>query len=549
MTELGKHVVYQVYPKSFQDSNDDGIGDLPGLIQRLPYLANLGVTMIWLNPIFPSPQNDNGYDISDYTAIDPLFGTMADFEQLVLEAESYQMGIMLDMVFNHTSTAHPWFQKALAGDVKYQDYYYLRPYRENGLEPTNWVSKFGGSAWSRFGETDRAYLHLYDQSQADLNWHNPAVRQELYAILNFWLAKGVRGFRFDVINVIGKAADLVDDDTDNGGKYLYTDTPIVQTYIQEMHAATFGHYSDVITVGELSSTTIDQTATYTNPQNKALSMGFNFHHLKVDYAQGEKWTKLPYDFEALRQLWHGWSQGIMTANGWPAWFWNNHDQPRAVNRFIKKPKYYRIGAKMLAMMVHLNRGTPYIYMGEEIGMLDPNYQGMTDYVDVESQNAYRMLLTKGLTPSEAFAVVQSKARDNSRVPMQWDNSPYAGFSTQQPWLKNGDFDDINVAKDQESADSLYQFYHQLIQLRQKHPVIADGDYTPRYDDVTEVIAFERRLGDVKLLVVTHFGESPVTLSLPDEVVKAGEYLIGNYPKQPLTNELVLRPYESFAIQY
>lgn len=549
MTELGKHVVYQVYPKSFQDSNDDGIGDLPGLIQRLPYLANLGVTMIWLNPIFPSPQNDNGYDISDYTAIDPLFGTMADFEQLVLEAESYQMGIMLDMVFNHTSTAHPWFQKALAGNVKYQDYYYLRPYRENGLEPTNWVSKFGGSAWSRFGETDRAYLHLYDQSQADLNWHNPAVRQELYAILNFWLAKGVRGFRFDVINVIGKAADLVDDDTDNGGKYLYTDTPIVQTYIQEMHAATFGRYSDVITVGELSSTTIDQTATYTNPQNKALSMGFNFHHLKVDYAQGEKWTKLPYDFEALRQLWHGWSQGIMTANGWPAWFWNNHDQPRAVNRFIKKPKYYRTGAKMLAMMVHLNRGTPYIYMGEEIGMLDPNYQGMTDYVDVESQNAYRMLLTKGLTPSEAFAVVQSKARDNLRVPMQWDNSPYAGFSTQQPWLKNGDFDDINVAKDQESADSLYQFYHQLIQLRQKHPVIADSDYTPRYDDVTEVIAFERRLGDVKLLVVTHFGESPVTLSLPDEVVQEGEYLIGNYPKQPLTNELVLRHYESFAIQY
>ncbi|GMA69428.1 glucohydrolase [Leuconostoc litchii] len=549
MTKLGKHVVYQVYPKSFQDSNGDGVGDLPGIIERLPYLAGLGVTMIWLNPIFPSPQNDNGYDISDYTAIDPLFGTMSDFEELVAEAKKYHMGIMLDMVFNHTSTAHAWFQKALEGDSKYQDYYYLRPYLEDGREPTNWVSKFGGSAWSKFGDTNLAYLHLYDPTQADLNWHNPSVRHELYNILNFWLAKGVRGFRFDVINVIGKAKVLVDDETDNGGKYLYTDTPIVKDYIQKMNAATFGNYPDVITVGELSSTTIKNTANYTNPANNALSMGFNFHHLKVDYEQGNKWTKVPYDFESLRHIWHEWSQGLMAEKGWPAWFWNNHDQPRAINRFVNSPKYYCVGAKMLAILVHLNRGTPYIYMGEEIGMLDPKYQSMADYVDVESKNAYQMLLNQGLKEQEAFGIVQTKSRDNSRVPMQWDNKKYAGFSTHQPWLRNSNYNVINVAQDKISADSLYAFYQKLIRLRQVNSIISDGDYTPKYETIPEIIAFERRLKHNRILVVTHFGEEPVQINLANDAIQTGQLLVSSYSDFKISREMTLRPYESFAIQY
>ena len=549
MTELGKHVVYQVYPKSFQDSNGDGVGDLPGIIQRLPYLAKLGVTMMWLNPVFPSPQNDNGYDISNYTAIDPLFGTMTDFENLVKEAKTYHMGIMLDMVFNHTSTDHTWFQKALAGDQKYQDYYYLRPYRDDGHEPTNWVSKFGGSAWAKFGDTNLAYLHLYDPTQADLNWHNPAVRQELYDVLNFWLAKGVRGFRFDVINVIGKSEVLVDDETDNGGKFLYTDTPIVQDYIQEMNAATFGKYPDVITVGELSSTTVQNTAAYTNPDNKALSMGFNFHHLKVDYDHGNKWTKVPYEFESLRHIWHEWSQGLMENHGWPAWFWNNHDQPRAINRFIKTPKYYRVGAKMLAMLVHLNRGTPYVYMGEEIGMIDPTYHKIETYVDVESKNAYQMLLEQGLTKQQAFEIVQTKSRDNSRVPMQWRNEDYAGFSTHEPWLQNANYEQINVAQDEKSADSLYAFYQNLIRLRQENEVIADGDYTPKYEESEEIIAFERQLAGKHILVITHFGETPVSISISDEIVKNGQVLVTNYPAQPVSGTMLLKPYESFAIAY
>lgn len=481
MMSFHDKVVYQIYPKSFNDSNGDGIGDLPGIIEKVPYLADLGVDVLWLNPFYPSPQRDNGYDISDYTAVDPRFGSMADFERLVAVAQEYDMGLMLDMVLNHVSTEHDWFQKALAGDETYQDYFILRD------EPNNWPSKFGGSAWAPFGDTGKYYLHLYDETQADLNWRNPAVRRELQDVVNFWLNKGAVGLRFDVINVIGKD-DVLRDNAVNEGKAEYTDTPIVHDYLQELHAATFGKRDGVMTVGEMSSTTVENCIMYTRPDRDELSMTFNFHHLKVDYEAGQKWTDAPADFKKLRNLLHEWNVGMSQGGGWNAWFWNNHDQPRALNRFIAGDTYREVGAKMLAASIHLNRGTPYIYMGEEIGMVDPDYDNMADYVDVESWHAYEMLQAQGKLPQEAFDIVAKKSRDNSRTPMQWDDSENAGFTTGKPWLKVGThYKAINVA-DEMLNGTIRSFYQQIITLRKTEPVIAEGDYEPWMPEHDQVYA-------------------------------------------------------------
>ncbi|MCV3296458.1 MAG: alpha,alpha-phosphotrehalase [Oenococcus sp.] len=541
-------VVYQAYPKSFKDTNGDGIGDLRGIIEKLPYLAKLGIDYLWLNPIFPSPQRDNGYDISDYCAIDPVFGTMADFEELVAKAAADHISIMMDMVFNHTSTAHIWFQKALAGDKKYQNYYILRPKKADGSAPTSWESKFGGSAWAPFGHTDLDYLHLYDVSQADLNWRNSEVIAELNKVLNFWLDKGAKAFRFDVINVVGKDQELLDDPHGGNGKAMYTDRPIVHDYLQNMYRDVFAKHPEVITVGELSSTTVDNAIAYTAAGRHELSMAFSFHHLKVDYENGNKWTKMPYDFEKLRHILHEWGKGLSDGGGWPAWFWNNHDQPRAINRFIKNPQYYHLGAAMLAAAIHLNRGTPYIYMGEEIGMTDPDFKSMSDYVDVESQNAYQELLAKGMSADDAFAIVKSKSRDNSRIPMQWNADEYAGFSDHKPWLANGDFQQVNAAKDLADPQGLFQFYQRLIALRKQETVIALGDYQPMFANVPEVYAFKRQLQDQHLLVVTHFGEKAVTVDLPKEA-QAGSLLLANYADSRMADKFVLRPYEVIAIKY
>ncbi|MFQ7234992.1 MAG: alpha-amylase family glycosyl hydrolase, partial [Enterococcus hulanensis] len=363
-------VIYQIYPKSFLDTNQDGVGDLQGIKNKIPYLKQLGVDMLWLNPIYPSPQKDNGYDVADYTAIHPMFGTMKDFDELVDIAKSNGIDLMLDMVFNHVSTEHEWFQKALAGEKKYQDYFILRD------EPTDWLSKFGGNAWAPFGETGRYYLHLFEQTQADLNWRNPAVREELFDVLRFWMNKGVKGFRFDVINLIGKD-EVLKNCSENDGKPAYTDRAIVHDYIKMMNQASFGDDKDIITVGEMSSTTPENCILYTSPDREELTMTFNFHHLKVDYQGGKKWTKMPFDFVALKETFHDFGTKMSDKNGWNALFWNNHDQPRALNRFVDAKNYRVAGAKMLASAIHLNRGTPYIYMGEEIGMLDPNFDSMT----------------------------------------------------------------------------------------------------------------------------------------------------------------------------
>ena len=538
MTIDKRKVVYQIYPKSYKDTTGNGVGDLRGIIEKLPYLKELGIDMIWLNPFYPSPQRDNGYDISDYTAVNPDFGTMEDFEEMVAVGQKLGIEFMLDMVLNHCSTDHEWFQKALAGDKYYQDFFILRD------QPTDWVSKFGGNAWAPFGETGKYYLHLYDVTQADLNWRNPSVREELFKVVNFWKNKGVKGFRFDVINVIGKD-EVLEDCPINDGKPAYTDRPITHDYLKMMNNATFGSEEGFITVGEMSATTIDNCILYTAPERKELSMAFNFHHLKVDYKDGQKWTIKDFDFEELKRLFHTWGEEMSVGNGWNALFYNNHDQPRALNRFVDIKNFRNEGATMLAASIHLSRGTPYIYMGEEIGMIDPDYNSMDDYVDVESINAYQMLLDQGKSPEQAFKIIQAKSRDNSRTPMQWDASENAGFSTATPWLKAGkSYPTINV--ENEKNGPIFTFYQELIRLRKKLPIISEGDYRAAYHESNKVYAFERLLNGEQLLVLNNFFPEEVEIELLDNYAQ-GHILISNYPDSKLGKTITLKPYQAIAI--
>ena len=539
MTFDKRQVVYQIYPKSYKDTTGNGIGDLRGIIEKLPYLQELGVDVIWLNPFYPSPQRDNGYDISDYTAVNPLFGTMADFEELAQKAKEHSIELMLDMVLNHCSTEHVWFQKALVGDPYYQDFFILRD------EPTDWTSKFGGNAWAPFGDTGKYYLHLFDITQADLNWRNPHVREEMFKVVNFWREKGVKGFRFDVINLIGND-EVLKDNPNFDGKPEYSDRPINHDYLKMLNQATFGQDSDSMTVGEMSFTDIPNCVQYSNPESQELDMVFNFHHLKVDYEKGQKWTLKTFDFEELKTLFHTWGEGMSAGNGWSALFWNNHDQPRALNRFVDVKNFRTEGATMLAAAIHLSRGTPYIYMGEEIGMVDPDFDSMADYVDVESINAYQELLAAGKSEREAFAIIQAKSRDNSRTPMQWDASENAGFTTGTPWLKAGKtYKEINV--ENEKFGKIFRFYQDLIQLRKALPLIAEGDYKAAYQDSDKVYAFERQLENQKLLVLNNFFPEEVTIQLPADY-QTGKVLISNYDEVELAENLVLQPYQTVAIE-
>lgn len=531
-------VVYQIYPKSYKDTTENGIGDFRGIIEKIPYLAKLGVDMVWLNPFYPSPQRDNGYDISDYMAVDPLFGDMADFEEMVCVGKEHKIDFMLDMVLNHCSTEHEWFQKALAGDKYYQDFFFIQD------QPTDWQSKFGGSAWAPFGDTGKYYLHLFDETQADLNWRNPNVRKELFKVVNFWRNKGIKGFRFDVINLIGKDEVSVDC-PENEGKPAYTDKPIVHNYLRMMNQATFGSDDSFMTVGEMSSTTMENCVLYSSPDRQELSMTFNFHHLKVDYKDGQKWTLAPFDFEELKSLYHSWGKEMSDKDGWSALFWNNHDQPRALNRFVDIQNFRKEGATMLAASIHLSRGTPYIYMGEEIGMIDPDYDSMADYVDVESLNAYQMLLEEGKSQQEAFQIIQAKSRDNSRIPMQWDASENAGFSTGTPWLKAGkSYKYINV--ENEIQGPIFTFYQDLIRLRKEMPIISEGSYKPAFEDSKQVYAFERQFEDQKLLVLNNFYAKEVEIDLP-AVYQNGQILISNYEDAEVSEKILLKPYQTLAI--
>lgn len=546
MTNFHDKVIYQAYPKSYKDTSGNGIGDLNGIREKLPYLADLGVDMLWLNPFYKSPQNDNGYDVADYTSIDEVFGTWDDFDALVEVAKTHGIDLMLDMVLNHTSTEHEWFQKALAGDKKYQNYYILRELQEDGSLPTNWESKFGGKAWSKFGDTDKYYLHLYDVTQADLNWRNPEVREELYKVVRFWLEKGVKGFRFDVINVIGKDEELEDAD-DGVGKSHYTDTPIVHDYIQEMNKETFGQYEDIVTVGEMSSTTVENGVKYSRPDRDELSMIFSFHHLKVDYKDGEKWTTNPFDFIELKKILNDWQAGMTEDGGWNALFWNNHDQPRANSRFGDVDKYPVETATMLAQAVHLLRGTPYIYQGEEIGMTNPDFNELDEYVDIETHNAYKKMEEDGIDHEEAMEIIKQKSRDNSRTPMQWDDSENAGFTEGTPWLKVADnYKDINTENETLSL-KIFNYYKELIRLRKEMPIIQEGSYEVLELDHPSIFAYVREYEGETLLVLNHFYAEEDSISIPEDLFgKDVTYLIGNGTERTLEKEFKMGPYETAA---
>ena len=538
-------VIYQIYPKSFYDSTGSGTGDLRGIIQKVPYIASLGIDMVWFNPFFISPQNDNGYDIADYYNIDPIMGSMADVEELIAALKAEGIGVMFDMVLNHVSTEHEWFQRALAGEKEYQDFFYLRPLQADGSLPTNWESKFGGKSWSQFGETDLYYLHLYDTTQADLNWHNPRVRQELFKVVNFWADKGVRGFRFDVLNVIGKDTILRDAEPGENDKLLYTDTERVHPWVQELNRETFGSLEGAITVGEMSSTTIKSSVRYTNPANRELDMVFSFHHLKVDYVDGQKWSDTPFRFMELKQLLTDWAVGIQAGGGWQASFFNNHDQPRALNRFGDAGIYRVQSAQMLAAATHLTRGTPYIYMGEEIGMTDPVYESMDDYMDIESHNAFKILFNEGIHPADAFKIITKKSRDNSRTPMQWTSGANAGFTSGKPWLRPTSHAEINVEAEEREGQIL-PFYRRLIQLRHDMPLIAEGTYEPFAREHESIYAFVREHEGQRLLVLNNFYGTETSLKIP-VAFATGSVLLSNYGQTELGETLTLAPYQTLAI--
>ena len=547
MKDFKKSVVYQIYPKSFNDSNGDGIGDIRGIIQKLDYIRTLGVDYIWLTPMYLSPQKDNGYDVADYYNIDPVYGTMEDFEELVKEANKRNIDIMLDMVFNHTSTEHEWFKKALQGDEKYKNYYIFKK-GDGQNPPTNWISKFGGNAWEYVESLGEYYLHLFDVTQADLNWDNEEVREEIYKVVNFWIEKGVKGFRLDVINLISKP-EIFEDDNIGDGRRFYTDGHRIHEYLKELNRNTFGKYEDIITVGEMSSTTIDNCIKYSGKNENELSMVFNFHHLKVDYKDGEKWSLMDFDFKQLKELFSFWQRGIIDGDGWNALFWCNHDQPRINSRLGEVNTYLKESSKMLAIAVHMMNGTPYVYQGEEIGMTNPEFENIEDYRDVESINYYNILKDEGMNEEEILKILRSKSRDNSRTPIQWDSSENAGFTTGTPWINPSKrYKEINAENNLDDKTSVFYHYKKLIELRKQEDVIAYGDYRILDKENTKIYAYERLYNGDSIIVVNNFYPEEGSINLSKEVNLEGkniEILLSNYEDSSTElSNLSLRPYES-----
>ncbi|MEZ8687253.1 alpha,alpha-phosphotrehalase [Vibrio splendidus] len=539
--------IYQIYPKSFCDSGSKGTGDIKGIISKLDYLKNLSVDAIWLTPVYASPMIDNGYDISDYYAINPQFGTMEDFDLLLSEAHQRGIRIVMDIVVNHTSTEHAWFQSAL-GDKNspYRDYYIWKD-PVGGQAPTNWQSKFGGNAWELDEATGQYFLHLFAKEQADLNWENPVVREEVKDVISFWAEKGVDGFRLDVINLISKQQDFSNDDIGDGRRF-YTDGPRVHEYLKEISEAVFQKYGSV-TVGEMSSTTLEHCQQYSNVDNSELSMVFNFHHLKVDYTNGEKWTNAPFDFLQLKSIFNHWQTGL-NGKGWGALFWCNHDQPRVVSRLGNDQQYRVESAKMLAASVHMMQGTPYIYQGEEIGMTNPGYTEISQYRDVESTNMYDIMVNRdGVAHEDMMAILAQKSRDNSRTPMQWNNETYAGFSQSQPWLDVADnYTEINADQALEDKDSVFYFYKSLIELRKEVPVITHGSYQDLLPEHPSVFAYSRESDNQILVCINNYYGEEAECVLPEhfEMVKA-KSLLSNYhvsESSVKSHHQVLRPYET-----
>lgn len=542
--------IYQIYPKSFCDSGAKGSGDLKGIISKLDYLQTLGIDAIWLTPIYPSPMVDNGYDIADYYGVNPDFGTMQDFEQLLSEAHQRNIRIIMDIVVNHTSTEHEWFQSALGNkESPYRDYYIWKDPVDDEV-PNNWQSKFGGSAWEFDPVSNQYYLHLFAKQQADLNWENPLVRQVVKEVIGFWAEKGVDGFRLDVINLISKQQDFANDEQGDGRRF-YTDGPRVHEYLQEISRDVFQQYG-AVTVGEMSSTTLEHCQQYSRLDGKELSMVFNFHHLKVDYPDGEKWTKAPFDFLQLKQIFNHWQTGL-NGKGWGALFWCNHDQPRIVSRLGCDGEYRVESAKMLAAALHMMQGTPYIYQGEEIGMTNPGFQSLSQYRDVESTNMYQIMLQQQKADhDQMMAILAQKSRDNSRTPMQWNSLEFAGFSQVQPWIDIApNYQKVNAEQALDDKDSVFYFYQRLIELRKNVPVITDGDYRDLLPEHPSVFAYQRQNDQQTLICISNFYPQWVNVELSDELqLESGHYLIGNYrdcQQQSVSANQLLRPYETKVI--
>ena len=546
-------VVYQIYPRSFCDSNGDGIGDLNGITGKLDYLKELGIDVIWLSPVYKSPNDDTGYDISDYQAIMDEFGTMEDFDRMLATAHEKGIKIMMDLVVNHTSDEHKWFiESRKSTDNPYRDYYIWRPAKEDGSLPNNWGSCFSGPAWEYDKTTDMYFLHLFSKKQPDLNWDNPAVRQDVFDMMNWWLKKGVDGFRMDVISLISKEPGLPDKEPGINGYATFNvsaNGPHVHEYLQEMRQKALNN-ADTITVGECSGVTLEEAKKYARSDEKELNMVFQFEHMDVDSDEkAGKWTTRKMDLRNLKKILTRWQKGLQDI-AWNSLYWENHDQPRSVSRFGNDSDEYReISAKMLATCIHMMQGTPYVYQGEELGMTNCPFNTLDNFRDLESINAFHELTEQGkMTEEDMMAAIGYKGRDNARTPMQWDDSAYAGFSTANPWIMvNPNYTKIN-AKDQiNREDSVFKYYQKLIKLRHESELIVYGTYDLILDDDKDIYAYIRTLGDEKLIVYCNFSENTREVELPEEFTN-GKVLISNYIDAKVNHKITLRPYEAIVIQ-
>lgn len=532
-----KAVVYQVYPKSFNDTTGSGVGDLAGITEKLDYLKELGITVIWLSPVYESPGDDNGYDISDYEQIDPAFGTMEDMEQLIAEAKKRGIYIVMDLVVNHTSDEHEWFEEAKSSrDNPYRDYYIWRDPVDGGV-PNDLQSTFGGSAWEYSEETGQYYLHLFSKKQPDLNWENPAMRQDVYQMMNFWLDKGIGGFRLDVIDLIGKQPDQL----------VTADGPKLHEYLQEMNEATFGH-QDVLTVGETWSATVQNAKQYSNPDGSELSMVFQFEHILLDQQDdGEKWDLKPLNLVDLKRTLAKW-QTKLGDEGWNSLFWNNHDTPRIVSRWGDDEEYRQESAKLFAILLHLMKGTPYIYQGEEIGMTNYEMASLDDIYDIESINMYHERLAAGYSEADILTSINAKGRDHARTPMQWrSDQAHAGFTVGRPWIPvNDNFTEINVAQNLSEKDSVFATYQQLIQYRKDHDIVVKGDFQLLYPDHPAVFAYKRQWQDDAFVVFANVSEEEQTVDVAE--LSLNDVIINNYDEVTVRDgQLTLEPYQAIAI--
>lgn len=546
-------VVYQIYPRSFCDSNGDGIGDLNGITGKLDYLKELGIDVIWLSPVYKSPNDDNGYDISDYQAIMDEFGTMEDFDRMLATAHEKGIKIMMDLVVNHTSDEHKWFiESRKSTDNPYRDYYIWRPAKEDGSLPNNWGSCFSGPAWEYDKTTDMYFLHLFSKKQPDLNWDNPAVRQDVFDMMNWWLKKGVDGFRMDVISLISKEPGLPDKEPGINGYATFNvsaNGPHVHEYLQEMRQKALNN-ADTITVGECSGVTLEEAKKYARSDEKELNMVFQFEHMDVDSDEkAGKWTTRKMDLRDLKKILTRWQKGLQDI-AWNSLYWENHDQPRSVSRFGNDSDEYReISAKMLATCIHMMQGTPYVYQGEELGMTNCPFNTLDNFRDLESINAFHELTEQGkMTEEDMMAAISYKGRDNARTPMQWDDSAYAGFSTANPWIMvNPNYTKINARDQVNREDSVFKYYQKLIKLRHESELIVYGTYDLILDDDKDIYAYIRTLGDEKLIVYCNFSENTREVELPEEFTN-GKVLISNYIDAKVNHKITLRPYEAIVIQ-